>query len=77
MPRSNAKLRIVAAPPPCDPRDPEQELANLFRREAALERELRQVRAALDTARKRYAEANQLRANPRMELLRTRFGREQ
>lgn len=55
------------------PIDPEKELRILFRREAQLERQLREVRAGLDRARTAYAAASGCMANPRLELLRTRF----
>lgn len=55
------------------PLDAEKELRLLFRREAMLVRQLADVRNALEQARGRFARSNNLSANPRMKLLRTRF----
>ncbi len=55
------------------PIDAEKTLRLLFRRERQLLSQLADVRNALESARSGFARANQLRANPRMELLRTRF----
>lgn len=60
------RFRVVASP--------EEEFAVLFAREATLLREIADVRAAIDGARARYAEKHDLLANPRTDLLRTRFG---
>jgi hypothetical protein len=55
MARSAARLTVVKGTAVHDPRDPDQELASLFAREAELLADLAKVRAGLPAARDRYA----------------------
>ena len=68
MPRQSAELHKVVQLN----LEPEARLRLLFRRERELLGKLADVRADLESARVAFSRANDLRANPRMELLRTR-----
>jgi hypothetical protein len=68
-----APLRVVADDAGA-PRCPKESLTFLFAAEAALERQLGDVRLALQSARESYADAEGALVLPRMELLRTRYG---
>lgn len=66
-------LKLVSAAPVPVVDTPEAQLADLFAAEAELAATSAQLRRQLDHARRRYAEAHDLMALPRMELLRTKF----
>jgi hypothetical protein len=63
------RLRVVSPDA-----DPETELTFLFAQEAHLTAQLLDVSSAIEAARQRYRESENLLVLPRMELLRTRYG---
>jgi hypothetical protein len=65
MARPAPRLRVVTTPT--------EDLVAGFKREAALLAELAIVRADIEQARARFGLTEGLMANPRLELLRTRF----
>jgi hypothetical protein len=68
---STARQRFRIVSPDADP---ETELTFLFAQEAQLARQMADVRADIDAARRRFGETENLLALPRVELLRTRYG---
>ena len=74
MKRPAASLAIVRETSLVNVRAPEDLLPFLFRCEAALERELADVRRQLDVQRIRYSDRHGLRVRVGIETLRRLFG---